>query len=811
MAIPSDVQDALDRLNGGYNNGDYNASTNPLGFSNGGHRENLYALTADVTLVGVWLNDQVAPVVDISDEIEALAAVVTQIEQLSAIDDQIVQVAAIRTQVTAVAAIAANVTTVAGIAANVNAVADIAANVTTVAGIHAQVTTVAARDAAIATVAARDTAIGQVAAIDDEVATVAGVASAVTTVAGIDEDVSAVATIGAAVSTVAARDAAIATVAARDADIVTLAARDADIATVADRDADIGTVATISTQVAAVAAIDDDIVTVAGINTQVSTVAARDAAIGIVAARDTAIGIVAAADEDIATVASIAGAVSTVAGIDEDVSTVAGISGYVFLAANNETDITTVAVNIADVNTVAANIGSILAAPDYAAAAQAAARPYTFDDATADANPGAGLLRLNNAAVASVTVLYVSTSDAASADQAAFLEAMDDSTTTTDRGQIILSNPADRSNQAAFRVTGAVTTATGYRKVPVAYLGHSGSFTDGDVLALGFNRTGDKGVDGLGAGDVLGPAGATDENLVVFDGATGKAVADGGVSLSSLVAALAKVAYLTVTQGVDLDAIETRVNALDAAVVLKGTFSASGGSFPGGGTAQMGESWIASSTGTIDGAAITTGDRVIAIADNASTSIFAGNWFLADYTDKVSSVNGTVGSVMIEAIIHAATGKSTPVDADELGLVDSAASNALKKLTWANLKATLIGTGMEWTAGQRSTVKTVTISSGEVAWNLADGNVHLLNGAGSNFLLKLPADIATHVGQTGVFVVKQNGTGGYDMTVASGITPLNSNVLFDIAQGANAITVIPYIVISATQIGISGSGFGVAL
>lgn len=38
---------------------------------------------------------------------------------------------------------------------------------------------------------------------------------------------------------------------------------------------------------------------------------------------------------------------------------------------------------------------------------------------------------------------------------------------------------------------------------------------------------------------------------------------------------------------------------------------------------------------------------------------------------------------------HAAAGKSTPVDADELPLVDSAASNVLKKLTWANLKATL--------------------------------------------------------------------------------------------------------------------------
>jgi hypothetical protein len=39
--------------------------------------------------------------------------------------------------------------------------------------------------------------------------------------------------------------------------------------------------------------------------------------------------------------------------------------------------------------------------------------------------------------------------------------------------------------------------------------------------------------------------------------------------------------------------------------------------------------------------------------------------------------------------INGATDKATPIDADLLGLVDSAASNILKKLSWANVKATL--------------------------------------------------------------------------------------------------------------------------
>jgi hypothetical protein len=50
--------------------------------------------------------------------------------------------------------------------------------------------------------------------------------------------------------------------------------------------------------------------------------------------------------------------------------------------------------------------------------------------------------------------------------------------------------------------------------------------------------------------------------------------------------------------------------------------------------------------------------------------------------------DGSAPITVIAPGTHAATSKATPVDADELPLVDSAASNVLKKLTWANLKAT---------------------------------------------------------------------------------------------------------------------------
>ena len=56
--------------------------------------------------------------------------------------------------------------------------------------------------------------------------------------------------------------------------------------------------------------------------------------------------------------------------------------------------------------------------------------------------------------------------------------------------------------------------------------------------------------------------------------------------------------------------------------------------------------------------------------------------------DGQSRVNEDCSYATDESM-HGAGGKTTPVDADELALIDTEASNALKVLTWANCKATL--------------------------------------------------------------------------------------------------------------------------
>jgi hypothetical protein len=62
---------------------------------------------------------------------------------------------------------------------------------------------------------------------------------------------------------------------------------------------------------------------------------------------------------------------------------------------------------------------------------------------------------------------------------------------------------------------------------------------------------------------------------------------------------------------------------------------------------------------------------------------------MGDGTDPTDGATvGQLGTAF-GAQVGAATSKATPVDADYLPLYDSAAANALRKLTWANVKATL--------------------------------------------------------------------------------------------------------------------------
>ena len=89
----------------------------------------------------------------------------------------------------------------------------------------------------------------------------------------------------------------------------------------------------------------------------------------------------------------------------------------------------------------------------------------------------------------------------------------------------------------------------------------------------------------------------------------------------------------------------------------------------------------------------------------AQTDIVAGTDLLAIVDVSGTETKKATPLDVVGAAAEDATAKTTPVDADSIPLTDSAASNVLKKVTWANVKATL-ATWLGFTAASAATSTT---------------------------------------------------------------------------------------------------------
>ena len=158
----------------------------------------------------------------------------------------------------------------------------------------------------------------------------------------------------------------------------------------------------------------------------------------------------------------------------------------------------------------------------------------------------------------------------------------------------------------------------------------------------------------------------------------------GGAAHANVVAAGAS-GFMTGADKTKLDGVaagaEVNQNAF-ATVAVSGQASVSA-------DAKQGTLTLANGTGV----AITTdaATDTVTIGTTAATTSVAGHMSAADKTklDGVSGGADVTSATNVGSAIHGAAAKTTPVDADTMPLIDSAASNAPKKVSWLNIKATL--------------------------------------------------------------------------------------------------------------------------
>ena len=114
----------------------------------------------------------------------------------------------------------------------------------------------------------------------------------------------------------------------------------------------------------------------------------------------------------------------------------------------------------------------------------------TFSNSTSDADPGAGKLAFNNGTVSSASVVFIDDADDNGVDISGFVQSFDDVSNAVARGILLITKEGAASTFALFKVTGAVTDASGYNKVAVTHVASNGTFSNADGIRVHFTYSG---------------------------------------------------------------------------------------------------------------------------------------------------------------------------------------------------------------------------------------------------------------------------------------------------------------------------------
>ncbi|MYD94578.1 MAG: hypothetical protein F4Y02_13005 [Chloroflexi bacterium] len=124
--------------------------------------------------------------------------------------------------------------------------------------------------------------------------------------------------------------------------------------------------------------------------------------------------------------------------------------------------------------------------------------PYRIASATAMANPGDGLIRLNNASPDQATAIAIADLDGDGADLSSYIATWDDFGEADSRGYLILRRP-DSADALVFLVE-SVTDATGWTQLAVSHVAGTSAPSTSDTYGVQFAAIGKTGLAGYTAG-----------------------------------------------------------------------------------------------------------------------------------------------------------------------------------------------------------------------------------------------------------------------------------------------------------------------
>lgn len=183
-------------------------------------------------------------------------------------------------------------------------------------------------------------------------------------------------------------------------------------------------------------------------------------------------------------------------------------TALLIMDASASADVTTVAGAISDVSTVAGNITDVSTvagiSTEVSSLLAVAGFKFTFSSTTTMADPGAGTVRLNNATLASVTLIAfdATTADTGNPDISDLIATLDDATHTPS-AFIVFRKSGTPATFAIYSVTGAVTDNTGWLQVAVTHIASGGTLSNADTLYASFSLAGDDGAGDLTAANNL--------------------------------------------------------------------------------------------------------------------------------------------------------------------------------------------------------------------------------------------------------------------------------------------------------------------